>query len=437
MSLWSVYTNIERPLVPILARMEATGVLLDAPHAQATLDELEKATAHADFIVRWKLGVFFSHPTFKVSSHEQLGRRLEVLGAPIKARTPSKKVMKTDEDTLQEVRLWNPPLIDSILAFRKYQKFSGYVSSYLTLVAQDGRVHASFNQAGHYEESGGDAKSAPITGRLSSSGPNLQNIPHHSDEAWGARIRSCFVPHPSWVWVSADVEQEEPRIIALIANDTVLKEAFDAGTDIYRSPTVALYPHTDRPDMDDAEWKVAFTPQRYVGKTFFLAWYYGAGEGRLGSLDPALSSARARFALRQLAKSHPARQDYLARVREEVERNEYVEDMFGRRRYNHKWVRRGGKTVITEEGLRECANMLVQGPAGSILKLAMVRVNDTLEGKSMISRMVSVVHDEINFEAPVEEVDELVNIVYNGFQVVDGLHLPVEAKTGTSWGSVK
>lgn len=437
MSLWDVYTDIERPLVPVLARMEAAGVLLDQDHARATLDDLAYQKKYADFQACTYLGVIPIGGAFKLSSHEQLGRRLEELGAPIKARTPAKHVMKTDEDTLREVRWWNPPLIDAILSFRKYQKFSGYVAGYLALVGQDGRIHSSFNQAGHYEEAGGSAASAPITGRLSSSGPNLTNVPHHSDEEWGARIRSCFVPRPGWCWVSVDVEQEEPRIIALIANDTVLKEAFDGGTDIYRAPTVALYPDTDQPGMDDADWKVAFSHQRYVGKTFFLAWYYGAGERRLASLDPSLSSARARTALRQLSRTHPARQDYIDFVRKDIELVKYVTTLFGRRRTNHKWVKWGGRTTISEEGLRECANHIVQGTAGDILKMAMRRVQDALDEEGMEAQMVSVVHDEINLQVPPEEVDRVGSIVYNSFQVVDGLHLPVEVKTGTSWGSVK
>ena len=434
MGLWDVYTNIERPLIPVLARMETCGVLLDGLRAAQTYADLVALISVAKQTAMVELGM---EAPFNVGSRDQLARRLEMMGAPVKARTKGKRLLKTDEDTLRGVRWWNPPLIDAILGIFKYTKLSGYVSSYLALVAGDGRIHASFNQAGHYEEVGGDVLSAPITGRLSSSGPNLQNIPHHTDEVWGARIRSCFIPHPGWKWVSVDVAQEEPRIIALIANDTVLKEAFDEGRDIYQAPTIALYPGTDQPGMDDAEWKAAFPHQRYIGKTFFLAWYYGAGEGRLASLDPSLSSARIRLALRQLGKAHPARADYLDKVRRTVESAECVTTFFGRRRTNHKWVERGGKTIISEEGLRECANHIVQGTAGDVLKIAMRIVQDALDRKHMKSHMVSVVHDEINFEAPPEEVDELGDIVYNSFQVVEGLHLPVEVKVGDSWGEVK
>ena len=199
-------------------------------------------------------------------------------------------------------------MIDAILKFKKYGKMITYADNFLDLRGPDGRLHTSLNQCGHYEEIGGENES-PATGRFSLSGPNLSNIPHHRAEIdgidWGHRLRRCLIAPEGSVLLSADLGQEEPRIIAANWDDT-LKEGFLNGRDVYRPATEALYPYTKN-GMDDKEWKREFEYyERFIGKQFVLARYYGASPSRLKQLDPALSDEAIKRAVKEMDEAHPA-----------------------------------------------------------------------------------------------------------------------------------
>jgi len=359
------------------------------------------------------------------------------LHCPIKERTKAKKWVVLKADVLRKYRDWNPAIIDGLVDMAHYDKLLDFPIGLLALQHPDGRVRSNFNQAGHVEENTrGASAAAPDTGRLSSSGPNLQNIPHHSDEEWGARLRNCFIPRPGWVWVSCDVEQEEPRIIAHLTQDPALLRAIGDGRDIYRPATEALYEHTRRSDLNDNEWKQRFTHERYVGKTFVLAWWYGAGTHRLRELDSSLTGAVAKRGMERLEATRPTRAAFVADIAEEAERCGYVVDMFGRIKYVPEALNPQPK--IRHDGVKKAANFKMgQGPAASILKLALVTQDIEIKREGMQAEIVSTVHDEVNYQAPADEVDTLKAIVYRSFQGYISVPLPVTTSVGPSWGEAE
>lgn len=181
-----VYETIERPLIPVLARIEERGVGVDVPRLQALQVRIAKiktiAKRRAEALLRTEL------------THDKLARRLEELGAPIRKRTPGKRLLKTDLDTLERLRPWNPKMIGAVITYYRYEKLQAFPANLLSLVDDDGRVRTNLNQFGHTQD---DSDAAPATGRLSSSTPNLQQIPHSGDPFltwWGRRLRRCFLP---------------------------------------------------------------------------------------------------------------------------------------------------------------------------------------------------------------------------------------------------
>ncbi|MBI4127983.1 MAG: hypothetical protein HY459_02835 [Parcubacteria group bacterium] len=430
--LWKVYEGIELPLVPVLAKMEGHGVALDTEKAKALGKELEEAEAQARNAVATSLHM---GDTFNPNSHEQLGLALVDRGVPIRKRTGKKRLPATDKDTLASLRDSAPDIIDSVLKMRAARKLKTYVDGWVTLVGEDGRLHTSLNQAAHYEEAdmdaGGNVPAPP--GRLSSSGPNLQNIPHHVDEVMGRRIRACIVPSKGNVLMAADVEQEEPRIIAYMANDDRLQNRFDLGLDIYRAPTEAIYPFTALP-MGDSEWKKRFSHERYNGKTFVLAWWYGAEAARLQSIDPSLTTRVVKEGIRRLAEAHPARATYLDSVREDLLRDGYVMSLFGRKR----WVPQAatGRVRDLAEAVRIGANARIQMTAGDVLKMAMFRVDREMVEVGLRSKMVLCIHDELIFDAVREEVPLLSGIVTRAFSDIVPFRLPLDIRVGKNWGEL-
>jgi len=181
-----VYMDIEKPLIPILADMEEVGVGLDIPRLEALRDRIGRLKALAKVKAEAELGVDLTR--------EKLAVRLKELGAPIRKLTPAKGLMKTDADTLARIREWNPRLIDGVLNYYRYEKLLAFPVGLLQMVDVDGRIRASINQFGRQQD---DDTSAPATGRLSYSQPNLQQIPHTGDRFlawWGRRLRACFLP---------------------------------------------------------------------------------------------------------------------------------------------------------------------------------------------------------------------------------------------------
>ena len=381
--LEKVYYGIELPLIPILAKAEARGVLVDEEQCLATIDVLKRAQGDARIEAEKRLR---AGPDFNLDSPRQLETRLLELGAPLKKKTKSGESYSTDKDVLEELEKtpWEPETVAAINKYRKFGKLMSYPQSFLALRSYDNRLHSSLNQSGHFEETGGEG-SAPATGRLSSSGPNMTNVPHHHAQIdgydWAPEIRDCIIAPEGYVLMPADLAQEEPRIIASIARDETLLKGFAEGRDIYRPATEALYPRS-RDGQDDKTWKAAWNLwERFIGKTFVLAYYYGAEDDRLKDLDHDLDKETIAQAMRDMAEAHPARPIYLVQTMAELEEHGYVESIYGRKRwlpgaYSHSRIWR-------EEALRAGANMKVQGTAADILKMALARIDAALEGMNV------------------------------------------------------
>ena len=433
--LEKVYYDIELPLIPIIAKAEARGVLVDEEQCHRVIAKLEVARGGAREVALSLLG---TGPEFNLDSPRQLEGRLLELGAPLKKRTKSGENYSTDKDVLEDLEKtpWEPETVAAINKYRKFGKLMSYPQGFLALRSYDGRLHPSLNQSGHFEETGREG-SAPSTGRLSSSGPNMTNVPHHHAQIdgydWAPEIRDCIIAPEGHVLMPADLAQEEPRIIASIARDETLLTGFANGRDIYRPATEALYPRS-RDGQDDKPWKAAWGLwERFIGKTFVLAYYYGAEDDRLKDLDHDLDKETIAQAMKDMAEAHPARPVYLAQTMAELEEHGYVESLYGRKRwfpaaFSHSRIWR-------EEALRGGANMKVQGTAADILKLALARIDAALEG--MKSGLLFTVHDEVVLEVWEPELEEVKTTLNGAFYgLLPDVELILEANIGKSWGTL-
>ena len=439
--LWSVY-EMEKAMVPVLAAMEACGMAVSEGQCRRTMADLRwhrVAAGQAAIGELIKAGIDIGR--LNVRSPDQIAELLDGLGAPLRKRTKVKNRLVVDATALEGIRSWWPDFLGPLLDERKLGKLYGYVENFLALRGPDGRVHTSFNQAGHWEEADDDAGAGSRFGRLSSSGPNLQNIPHHRATVrgidWAGAIRGCLRPTEGWLLMSVDLGQEEPRIIAVVAQDSTLLEGFANGRDIYRPATMALYSHTNwNDDIEDKYWAVEYDHERFFGKQFFLAWYYGAGAGRLKALDKTLTAGAISAGLRLLDEAHPARRLYLDGTWELLHEAGYIQSLYGRKRWLPKvW---SVSKADREAALREAANGRIQMTAADILKLAMPRIADGMAEAGCEGRLVSTVHDEVVLELPVGEVAVVNGIVARAFDgLLPGLPLTVETKVGPDWGHME
>ena len=424
-----VYRDIELPLIPVLSKMEARGVLVDPVQCELVSAQLAnyqyESGRNADMLI---------DSDVSIASGDQLEKWLVANGAPLKKRTESGERFSVDADALLEIREWWPEVVDHLLNYRKYAKMKSYTDSFMVLRGPDARIHSSLNQSGHFEETGGEG-SAPSTGRLSSSGPNLTNIPHHratvEGKDWSVPIRNCIVAKPGFVLLSADLGQEEPRIIAAVAQDQTLLDGFANGRDIYRPTTESMYPYT-MDGTEDKEWKRKWDAwERFIGKQIFLARYYDAGADRVKSLDPSLSTPTIAAGLARLDEAHPARQAYLDETLQMILTNGWAESLFGRRRWFPGAF--SAKKAYVNDALRQAANMRIQSTAADILKIALVKTDKGLQG--MESGLLFTVHDECVLEVKVEELEDVVPIVRDAFRdLLPGIDLILEVFVGERWG---
>lgn len=424
----ALYREVELPLIPILARMESRGVNIDEGACNILGVEIAHEVEGSAARVRDFLG-----SGINVGSRDQLSDALMVLGAPIRSRTKGKGNLKTDEKTLLTVRQWNPPLIDAILRYFKFVKRRGFVEGFLSLRGDDGRIHPSINQFGHVEETSADGSPAPVTGRLSYSSPNVQQIPNEGrgnvtaeDAEWGKKIRRCLIPSTGRLWVSVDFAQQEVRIGAFLSGDAALLKDFNDEVDVYSVVATDLYGRHVTKDTAKHE--------RYIGKQFFLAWLYGAGAKKVMELDPRFSAAAAARGLARLTKRYPEAARYAERMAEELLDKGFVETLFGRRRYIPEAYLADAK--MRAEARRQASNTPIQGTAADILKVVMVQWSR--EGGLPGTEMIAVVHDEMCFEVEtwvqIEDLVAALRRVVN--RVIPNLSLPLEGSRGNSWGAL-
>ena len=408
-ALDALYHELEIPLIPVLARMERSGVAVDRQAFQSFLDDVQRELDRLTNAVYDAAGT-----TFNIRSAQQLG---EVLFTTLQLPTAGKTrggQLSTAQDSLEKLAGAHP-VVDTILEFRKLEKLrSTYLEPLPRLVDQSGRIHTTFNQL------------ATATGRLSSSNPNLQNIPVRGE--LGQRMRSCFIAGQDHLLVSADYSQVELRVLAHVSRDPVLLESFRQNKDIHTSTAALIF----NVDAD------AVTPdQRRNAKTINFGLIYGMGAQKLAQeLKIPHSEAKA-FIAHYFEKLHTLKAFYDS-VEESAREQGFVTTLAGRRRAVPDIRSQNGQAFALAR--RQAINTVIQGSAADIIKLAMLEVAADEELRRLDASMLLQVHDELLLEAPAEaaqavgqRVADIMQRVAPGGQTLD-VPLLVDWGVGQNWG---
>ncbi|HJR01079.1 MAG TPA: DNA polymerase I [Methylomirabilota bacterium] len=405
--LESLYQDIERPLIAVLARMERHGIRVDPERLGEFSRELE---VHLERTTR---EIFtLAGEEFNIGSPKQLAHILfEKLKLPPVKRT--KTGYSTDADVLEQLALGHE-LPARIVEHRTLAKLkSTYADALPTLInPATGRIHTSFNQL------------VAATGRLSSSNPNVQNIPVRTE--LGRRIRAAFVPEPGWRFLAADYSQIELRILAHVSGEESLIEAFRRGEDIHARTASEVF---------GVALDAVSPEQRDIAKTTNFAVIYGVTAfGLSRGLD--MSTKQAQEFLDRFFARHPKVKAYLTRTVAEGRERGYVGTLLGRRRYLPEL--RSGNPNLRGFGERMATNAPIQGTAADLVKIAMVRMARELEAHRLESRMLLQVHDELLFEAPPTELPRLQALATVVMESALSLDVPlkVDVKIGADWAAV-
>ena len=404
----SLYDDMEEPLLKVLAGMELTGVRIDPAAIRSYAGELRSRVLEKEALVRGLAG----SPALNVSSPKQVGEVIyEKLRLDPKARKPKSGSWPTDEQTLLELAD-RSPIIDAILDFRGYKKLlSTYIEPLPGYISpSDGRVHTTFNQT------------LTATGRLSSSNPNLQNIPVRTEE--GREIRRAFVASDAdSVIMSADYSQIELRIMAHLCGDEHLVKAFREGTDIHSATAAKIY--------GKAPGEVTAADRR-VAKTVNFGIMYGISAFGLAQ-RLGCSRSEAKGIIEDYFESFPSIRSFIDETVREARANGYVKTIFGRRRYLPDLESHNAQVRAFAE--RNAVNAPIQGSAADIIKLAMIAVERRLRESGSASRMVLQIHDELLLEVPRSGIDAARDILVSEMEGVVKLSVPltVECNYGENW----
>jgi DNA polymerase-1 len=405
--LWKLFNEVEMPLVPVLTDMERTGIRLDA----AVLHEMSQSLDERLRAIEREIQDLVGY-NFNVNSTQQLSQALF-----IKLALPTTGLKKTESGhystaagVLEGLR-GQHPVIDLILEQRELSKLkSTYVDALPQLVnPRSGRIHTSFSQTGS------------VTGRMSSSNPNLQNIPIRGER--GREVRRAFVADEGWKLVAADYSQVELRVMAHIAHDPGLLGAFERGEDIHAATAAAVLGIP----LDQVT-----KAQRDVAKRVNFGLSYGQSAFGLAQ-QTGMSQQEAGEFIKTYFEKYPGVRQYIERTKRQAAEQGYVETLLGRRRYFPGLAQMRGPERGRAE--REAINMPIQGTAADIIKIAMIRLHRALREKGLSARMLLQVHDELVLEAPDAEVDAVVPLVRqvmaNAFELAAPLKVDVEV--GQNW----
>ena len=402
-----LYYEIELPLCHVLAEMEAAGVKADQMALIGFGNMLQSRIEAAQQTIYG-----FAGKEFNINSTRQLGEILfDELGLPAGKKT--KSGYSTNADVLEKLR-GKHPIIEAILDYRAMTKLkSTYADGLVKQIADDGRIHTTFQNL------------VTATGRLSSTDPNLQNIPVRTE--LGSEIRKMFVPGDGCVFVDADYSQIELRVLAHIADDPIMQEAFRSGFDIHTATAAQVFGVA--PD--------AVTPlMRRHAKAVNFGIVYGISEFSL-SEDIGVSRKEARAYIDNYLAHYAGVRTYMHDIVEQAKRDGYVTTLFGRRRALPEL--KSSNFNIRSFGERVALNTPIQGTAADIIKLAMLRVDAALKKQKLRARLVLQVHDELIVECPISEAEKVRKLVASEMEHVVQLRVPLlaEAKTGASWYEAK
>ncbi len=400
-----VFYEVENPLVKVLTAMEFEGIRIDEGFLNEYSKELEKEAKVAEESVYQQAGV-----RFNLASPKQLGEVLfDKMQIDPKAKKTKTGQYATSEDVLLKLASKNK-IVDDILAFREFTKLkSTYVDALpLMINKKTGRVHTSYAQA------------VAVTGRLSSNNPNLQNIPIRTER--GREIRKAFIPRDKdHVLVSADYSQIELRIVAAISGDVNMCEAFKTGKDIHNATAAKVF------NVDEKE---VTKEMRYKAKSVNFGIIYGQGAFGLAE-NLGIPRAEAKVIIENYKKQFPNIQKYMDDTINFARENGYVETLMGRKR----WLKDINSANFTVRGFaeRNAINSPIQGSAADMIKLAMIKIHKEFNKHNFKSKMLLQVHDELVFDAHIDEVEIIKPIILNCMQSALALpnKVPTDAEIGT------
>jgi len=405
--LRKLYDEIERPLVRVLARMEIVGVRVDREYLRTLVTGLTEEAKKLEAEIQEIAG----HP-FTVNSTKQLRTVLfDELGLQPQKKT--KTGFSTDAQSLEKLK-GQHPIVEALLRYREVEKLrSTYGESLLSEVADDGRIHATFQQT------------VARTGRLSSDRPNLHNIPARTEE--GRQFRRAFIPVDGWELLVADYNQIELRVIAHLAEDPGLISAFTSGEDIHSTTASRIF------EVEPADITHA---QRSKAKMVSYGLAYGMESYGLAQrlnipVDEAAEILKAYFA------AFPNVKAYMDRTVEEARQRGYTETLFGRRRQIPELS--SSNFRIRQAGERQAMNAGIQGLAADIFKVALVRLDGALESEGLESRLILQVHDEVILEVPPAEKERASELTLAAMRGAADLRVPLEVNVawGPNWAEAK
>ena len=407
LGMHDLYYGVELPLCPVLAEMEHLGMLVDR-HALADFGALLDERIQADEALIYDL----AGEQFNINSTQQFGHILfDKLGLPPVKKT--KTGYSTSAEVLEKLR-GRHPIVEAVLDYRQLAKLkSTYVDGLMKVIAPDGRIHTSFQNT------------VTATGRLSSTEPNLQNIPVRTE--LGAELRKMFVAPEGKVLVDADYSQIELRLLAHIAGDEHMIAAFRSGEDIHTvtaSQVFGVPPESVTHEM------------RRRAKAVNFGIVYGISDFSL-SQDIGVTRAEAREYMEKYFEKYSGVHAYMTRVVEQAKENGYVSTLMGRRRWLPEL--KSSNVNLRSFGERVALNMPIQGTAADIIKLAMIKVRDKLLSEGLEARLVLQVHDELIVECPEGETERVKALLEGEMEHVVELALPLtaEAHAGRSWAEAK
>ncbi|WP_308238342.1 DNA polymerase I [uncultured Prevotella sp.] len=399
-----LFYNIEMPLVPVLAEMEMNGVLLDT-NALA-----ETSKVFTDRMTQIEKNIYeLAGHQFNIASPKQVGEvlfgEMKIVDKPKKTKTGQ---YVTSEEVLQQLRS-KAPIVDHILEHRGLKKLLGtYVDALPKLInPHTGHIHTSFNQA------------VTATGRLSSSDPNLQNIPVRGED--GKEIRKCFIPEPGCLFFSADYSQIELRVMAHLSGDKNMIEAFREGYDIHAATAARIY----KEDINEVTRDQRTKAKRANFGIIYGITVFGLAERLEISRDEAKQLIDGYF------ETFPQVHDYMEKAKQLAREHGYAETFFHRRRYLPDIT--SHNATVRNFAERNAINAPIQGSAADIIKIAMIRIYERFRREGIKSKMILQVHDELNFSVLPEEKEQVEKIVLEEMQNAYPLQVPLVADSG--WGN--
>ena len=404
-----IYEDIDLPLTYVLSDMEYTGVNVNKNYLYKMKDEVFSKLSKKEE----EIYALANSNSFNINSPKQLGKVLfEDLGIPYPKKVKSDKSYSTSVDILNKLKDYE--IVNKILEYRTLTKiYSNYIVGLIDFIKEDGKIHTIFTQT------------LTRTGRLSSTNPNLQNIPIR--EEYGRLVRKAFVPDKDSVIISSDYSQIELRVFAHMSNAENLIEAFKSNTDIHTKTAMDIY-HISKNEVT--------SNLRRNAKAVNFGILYGISSFGL-SEDLGMSMKEAKQFIDNYLEAYPGIKDYMEKLKNDAYKNGYVKTIFGRVRVIDEL--KSNNFMVRSAGERMALNTPIQGTSADIIKIAMINVYNKLNKKNLKAKIIIQVHDELLIDCPRNELDEVIKIVKYEMENAYKLNVPlkVDINCGNNWYEAK